>query len=147
MTIEQAAEIRSDWDKIPVYKYTGEYAREHNELEQYRESFRANNVCKQVIEDALAKAFDGWYLAKDCELPVIEMFGMERVVYVLAITLQEKCYDMRFSRENIFWAKGIEIAADPGSIPEMRNRNIYHAVNFHSEVLNGFVTRIRKMNQ
>lgn len=145
MNIEQAKENNANWKDVPVYKRSGSYAREHGELELYRSSFNANNVCRQVIESVIAASFDGFYLASGCEMPVVELFGIERVCYVLAITLQEKEYDGRFSRENREWAKRYPVADDPGSIPEMKNRNIYHVVNSHSAVLDGFVTRIRRM--
>ena len=38
---------------IPVYKYPAAYARENDELEQYRASYKANVACKDAIETAI----------------------------------------------------------------------------------------------
>jgi hypothetical protein len=38
---------------IPVYKYPVVYARENDELEQYRASYKANVACKNAIETAI----------------------------------------------------------------------------------------------
>ena len=40
-------------DKTPLYKYPGDYAREHDEIEQYRASHKANVACKDAIETAI----------------------------------------------------------------------------------------------
>lgn len=145
MMDSQVAETRKDWSEIPVYKHTGSYAREHKELDLYRNSFKANDACRQAIENAIAESFDGFYLAKDCEKPVIETFGLERVCYVLAITLAEKEYDGRFSRENVKWAKAYPLSANPEEAPQIRERNVYNVVNSHPAVLEGFVNRVRKL--
>ena len=34
---------------VPVYKYPAAYARENDELEQYRASYKANVACKNAI--------------------------------------------------------------------------------------------------
>ena len=52
----------ADWKSVPIYHESGTYAREHGELEQYRESNRANNICKQAIEQTIRKNFDGMRL-------------------------------------------------------------------------------------
>ena len=80
----------ADWKKVPIYRESAVYAREHGQLEQYRESNRASNICKQAIEETIRKNFDGMRLTAGCEKPVIEMFGPDRVEYVLAVTLQQK---------------------------------------------------------
>lgn len=38
---------------IPENQYSGAYAREHDELEQYRASYKANVACKEAIEAAI----------------------------------------------------------------------------------------------
>lgn len=145
MMENQAAETRKDWTAVPVYKNTGDYAREHKELNLYRESFEANRACRQAIENAIAGSFDGFYLAKDCEKPVVEAFGLERVLCVLAITLAEKEHDGRFSRGNIEWAKAYPISENPADASQIRERNVYNVVSSHSAILEGFVNRVRKL--
>lgn len=130
--------VAKNWADIPVYMNTGAYARRHDELEAYRESSKANVACKEAIELAIQKAFDGFYLAKDCELPVVNAFGLERVRAVLAMTLRAKTHDGRFSRDNISWALGYPV-------PEEPDKNIWYVVQTHPAVLEGFINRIRKM--
>ena len=38
----------------PVYRHDAAYAREHDELPLYRESYQANIACKEAIEKAIA---------------------------------------------------------------------------------------------
>ncbi len=41
-------------NKTPIYKNSGTYAQEHDELKKYFASHNANVVCKEVIEQAIA---------------------------------------------------------------------------------------------
>ncbi len=52
-------------NKIPIYRQTSEYAREHGELEQFRNSNVANIACRAAIEEAIRNNFDGMYLQED----------------------------------------------------------------------------------
>ncbi|MGN0774811.1 MAG: DUF3849 domain-containing protein [Candidatus Ventricola sp.] len=87
-----------------IYRQTAEYAREHGELDAYRASMQENRACKEAIEEAISKNFDGWHLAKGIAQPIMERFGTERVMLVLANTVQVKDWDGRFSRSNREWA-------------------------------------------
>lgn len=121
----------------PLYLHPPDYAKEHGELAQYRASHRANIECKQAIEQAIDKNFDGMYLNKQCVKDVLEEYGPDRMEYVLAATLQEKSYDMRFTPENRQWAESIPIYAQS-------NRHIEYVVQSHPAVLDGFVWAARK---
>ena len=50
---------------IPVYKYPAVYARENNELEQYRASYKANVACKKAIEAAIRDNYRDNCLGKE----------------------------------------------------------------------------------
>lgn len=121
---------------IPLYQQSGEYAREHGELDAFWASRRANEACKDAIERAIQDGFDGMYLTADPK-GVLAEFGPERVTYVLAATLQSRTWDERFSRSNHMWA-----AAVPMVEPE--NRRFSYIINSHSAVLDGFVNMTRK---
>lgn len=90
--------------KTPVYHQSAAYAREHGELEQYRQSHRANIDCKRNIEKTVSAHFDGMRLERKAAPEVIERFGAERVALVLAATVQAKSWDGRFSTANKDWA-------------------------------------------
>ena len=124
--------------QIPVYRQTGMYAREHGELEQFRQSNVANIACRAAIEKAIAESFDGMRLNADAAEPVLSEFGSERVMFVLANTVQHKDWDGRFSRENKAWAAAFLI--EPDVIMGM-DRRLQFIVNSHPAVLDGFMLK------
>lgn len=124
-----------------IYKQTAEYARNHGEREAYRASLRANEACKEAIEAAIRKGFDGMNLQKDAARSVIEQFGMERVQYVLANTVQIKMWDGRFSGDNKSWAERFRIPGDGRKGDEHR---FDYEVSAHPVIVNGFINQVRK---
>lgn len=94
---------------IPVYKYSAAYARENDELEQCRTSYKANVACKNAIETAIRDNYRDNCLGKEAVKQVADQFGYERVFFVLANTVQRKDLDGRISRDNKDWAKTIPI--------------------------------------
>ena len=113
---------------------------EHGELEQYRASNNVNLQCKEAIEAAVRKHFDGMYLSHDAAKGVIETYGMERVSLVLANTVQLQDWDGRYSRRNKEWAKTI-----PNENPETVRCG--YALNSHPAVLDGFIDLVREEQQ
>lgn len=122
-----------------AYLYLGSVseARRYNELDEWRDSHLENVACKQAIEDAIRKGFDGMHLNQACAQEVIEDFGFKRVGWVLANTIQQKSHDGRFSSQNKKWAAATFI---PPS-----DRNYEFAVERHPAVLDGFVSQFRKV--
>ena len=90
-----------------IYPHSASYAKEHGELEQYRASNNANLQCKEAIEAAVREHFDGMYLSRDAAKDVIETYGIDRVMFVLANTVQLQDWDGRYSPRNKEWAKTI----------------------------------------
>ncbi|WP_440555658.1 DUF3849 domain-containing protein, partial [Vescimonas sp.] len=88
-----------------LYPYSAKEARERNELSLWRESHRANIACREAIEDAIRRSFDGMHLDKDCITPVLDEYGYKRTAWVLANTLHELKWDGRFSPANKQWAE------------------------------------------
>ena len=130
--------------QIPVYRQTGMYAREHGELEQFRQSNVANIACRAAIEKAIAENFDGMRPRADAAEPVLSEFGSERVLFVLANTVQHKDWDGRFSRENKAWAAAFVI--EPDVVMGM-DRRVQFIVNSHPAVLDGFIRMAREVAQ
>lgn len=56
----------------PVYHQSAAYAREHGELDQFRQSHQANIACKKDIEEAIFQNFDGFRLNKHAISGVLE---------------------------------------------------------------------------
>jgi hypothetical protein len=105
---------------IPVYKYPAAYARENDELEQYRTSYKANVACKNAIETAIQDNYRDNSLGKEAVKQVADQFGYERMFYVLANTAQRKDWDARISHDNKDWAKTIHVFEDKNYFGEDR---------------------------
>ena len=129
--------------ETPLYTQSGTYAREHGELEQYRASNEANMACKQAIEDAIRDHYSGYSLDGKAAVTEVEnAFGVERTMYILANTVQQKEHDGRISPSNKDWAKSIPIQKNPDAWGE--DRNVYLIVNSHPGLTDLFVSAFRK---
>lgn len=126
--------------ETPLYPHPASYARERRELEQYRASNRANVACKEAIEAAIREHFDGMHLSHDAAKGVINAYGMERVAFVLANTVQLQEWDGRYSRRNKEWASTI-----PNYHSDTIRRN--YALTSHPAVLDGFIDIVRAEQQ
>ena len=129
--------------EMPVYMQSGTYAHEHGELEQYRASNEANMACKQAIEDAIRDHYSGYSLdGKAAVTEVVNAFGIERTMYILANTVQQKDHDGRISPSNKDWAKSIPIQKNPDAWGEDRNSHL--VVDSHPGLTDLFVSAFRK---
>ena len=107
---------------VPVYRHSAEYAIQHGELEAYRDSFRANMECRDAIETAIGDNYrDNRLDTRTTSVQLGQKFGMERVSYVLANTIQCKNHDGRISDGNKKWAATIPVAEDRSEWGENRN--------------------------
>lgn len=133
-----AEESRTDNSDVPVYYESFAYAAENSEVDLYRISRQLNEDCRNAIEEAIADNFDGMHLADDATESVVEQFGMERMGYILAYTLNYNNHDGRYSHSNKEWAET--------TCKGERGNNIRPdwIVRSHPAVLNGFVDMYRK---
>jgi len=127
-----------------IYPYSFAEAKRLGELNDWKVSHKENVACKDAIEAAIRRDFDGMHLKADCAESVIAEYGYHRVSYVLANSLQQKDYDGRFSRGNHDWAKRTYIPTEKDSYG---NRNLGFAVDSHPAVLDGFVNQYRRAYQ
>ena len=131
-------ESRTDDSDVPVYYESFGYAAENGEVDLYRISRQLNEDCRNAIEEAIADNFDGMHLADDATKSVVEQFGMERIGYILAYTLNYNNHDGRYSHSNKEWAD-ITCKGERGN-----NIRTDWIVRSHPAVLNGFVDMYRK---
>ena len=131
-------ESRTDDSDVPVYYESFGYAAENGEVDLYRISRQLNEECRNAIEEAIADYFDGMNLADDATKSVVEQFGMERMGYILAYTLNYNNHDGRYSHSNREWAD-TTCKGERGS-----NIRTDWIVRSHPTVLNGFVDMYRK---
>lgn len=129
-------------DKTPLYKYPAAYARENGELEQYRASHKANIACRNAIEISIRENYQDNCLGKDTVKQVVDEFGYDRTLYVLAATVREKEWDGRFSVANKQWAKTVPVFEDLDAWKV--DRNVEFVVNSHPALTDGFIRMARR---
>ena len=127
-----------DYSDVPVYYEPFSYAKENDEVDLYRTSYRLNTECKQAIHEAIADNYDGMYLGDGAVDQVVRQYGMERMGYILAYTLNYNNHDGRYSHSNKEWAD-TTCEGERGS-----NIRTDWIVRSHPAVLNGFVDMYRK---
>ncbi len=134
----QSGDLSKPYEKVypPLYTHTITYAIEHGRADDYLESRKLNLDCKKAVEDAIRENFDGMHLAHDAAKGILEEYGAERVVFILANTVQHLEYDGRFSFGNKAWAKGYEI---PENVNRGMDMNADYVINSHPAVLDGFI--------
>ena len=138
-TLQKAAELRN----MPVYRQTGEYAREHDELDTYRKSYRANIACKEAIEKSIRENYDGIHLDNRAVKKVTDAFGYDRTFYVLATTVRQKNWDARISDDNKTWAVTISVCPNPDGFGGDRNTR-FVVDQAHPGLINLFTQMARR---
>ena len=137
-----SAKKEAAFAELPVYRQNAAYASEHGELEQCCVSHQANIACKEAIEQSIDQNYDGRRLAKGTADKVMQKFGPERVMYVLAYTIQQKGWDGRFHPYNKDWAKTVDIPPNPDSFGF--ERNCEFVVDSHAGLTDLFVSQARR---
>lgn len=110
--VQREQEQRQALLNTPVYPYPASYARENNELEQYRASHKANIACRDAIDTAIANNYRDNSLGSGAVKQVVEQFGYDRTLHVLANTVRQKDWDGRISHDNKTWAKTVPVYED-----------------------------------
>ena len=94
--IEKAAPVpdnsAQDYSDVPVYYKPFSYAKENDEVDLYRTSYRLNSECKQAIHEAIADNYDGMYLGDGAVDQVVKQYGMERVGYILEMCIRDSLH-------------------------------------------------------
>jgi len=121
----------------PVYLQTAAYAYEHDEMEIYRASHGLSQGCKRDIDEAIQRNYDGMHLNLGFEDELIKQYGMERIAYIVATTINEHEWDGRYARANKDWARTIPMS-------ESEDERMDCCLNIHPAILDGFADMIRK---
>lgn len=100
--IDLMESTKKNWP--PVYYQTGRYAREHEELPQYRASMKLNEECRDEIDDAISYNYNGLCLDDGAVQQVLAGYGAERTRYIVAAAIQVRDGDARISPQNRRWA-------------------------------------------
>lgn len=121
----------------PLYRYSVEAAKHNNELDIWRESRDENIRCRDFLDEQIREKFDGFRLPDECAENAVKEFGYDRTMWVIANTILERKGDGRFTKENVKWAKSL-------NLPSYRN-NYEFALNSHSCIVDGLASDVRKM--
>lgn len=141
--IQAEAEKKRILRETPVYPYPADYAQGQGEMEQYRASHKANMACKEAIEEAIREHYHDNRLGEGAALEVIEAFGMERILYVLANTVRQKDWDGRISCDNKAWAKTSYLFEETGG--QKQNHNMEFVVdNCNPGLIDIFLNQVRQ---
>lgn len=121
----------------PLYRYSVETAKRNGELDAWRESRDENKRCRDFLDEQVREKFDGFRLPDECAENAIKEFGYDRTMWVIADTINERHGDGRFTKENVKWAKSLNISQD--------RHNYEYALNSHSCIVDGLASDVRKM--
>ena len=121
----------------PIYPHSAAYAIEHGEREAYFASKKAYEDCKKAIEESIRSHHDGCYFSDGQVEDVLSKFSVERVINLLAYTVQKKEWDTRFSPSNREWAQKINAGIS-------ERLGAYLTVESHPALLDGFISQFRR---
>lgn len=123
-----------------VYLHSAGYAAEYLETEYYLRSQRLNIQCCDAINEAINKHYQNNRLNETSVQEVIEQFGYERTMMILANTVIQKDWDGRFSHENREWAHTIPFPCD---MLGDRGRK-FMVDKAHPGLVDLFITQVRR---
>ncbi len=119
---------REELRNTPVYPYPYEYAAENGEADKYRQSRKISIACKEAIEKAIGEHYaDNCLNTAAAVRQVVDVFGYDRTLYVLAVTVQHKERDGRISKNNKEWAKSVPVFED--RIDGSADQNVFLVVS------------------
>ena len=119
-----------------VYRWSQDYAKRYDELDQWRESYKETCTCARAIEKAINDNYHDNRLNTDSAQGIIAEYGWDRVRWVLANTIQQHSEDGRFSPDNKKWAESFYMPEDD---------ILWHfSVEAHPGLVNMFVDRVQK---
>ena len=138
--LREAEALRS----APVYLYPRDYAVENGEMDKYRLSRKANIACKDAIERAIGDHYaDNRLDSAAAVRQVVDVFGFDRILYVLAVTVQHKHWDGRISQSNKDWAASVPVFED--KTDGSADQNVFLVVDkAHPGLTDLFVREARK---
>ena len=138
--LKEAEALRS----APVYPYPRDYAVENDELDKYRLSRKASIACKEAIEQAIGEHYANNSLDTAAAVKqVVDAFGYDRMMYVLAVTVKHKNWDGRISQSNKQWAASMPVFED--KTDGSADQNVFLVVDkAHPGLTDLFVREARK---
>lgn len=125
----------------PLYTDSLRTAKVNNEVDLWRASLKENRRCRDGMDQMISERFDGMHLDGDSIKDLCGEYGIDRVGWILANTIQHHDWDGRFRPQNHEWAGSFPIPAEP------EDHAGEYVSNSHSEILNGLTDQYRKYIQ
>ena len=147
--VEQCAKETLEAQQItglPIYPHSAIYAREHDEMPAYRVSYQANVDCSKAIDAAIREHYRDNRLDPAAVSQVVERFGMDRTLMVLAATARYKDRDGRIDDSHKAWAQTVAVPYDRDAIGTDRT-HAYIVGYAHPGLVNLFIREARKRAQ
>ncbi|MBR3704969.1 MAG: DUF3849 domain-containing protein [Oscillospiraceae bacterium] len=132
---------QQDFTETPLYLHSFNYAVEHDETAIFRASHNANVACRDTTEKVIADNHVNHHFEVEVVYAIIKtLFGIERLRYILALTVQDSTWDGRYSQENKAWAETL-LVHSPSPKEEASKYRLYQA---HPVLIDALVTYARK---
>ena len=131
---------------LPIYPHSAAYAREHDELPAYRTSYQANVDCSKAIDAAIREHYSDNRLNSEAVKQVVDRFGFDRTLMVLAATARYKDRDPRISDDNKKWASTIFVPDDK-DVRGVDRTTAYVVGYAHPGLVNLFMREARRQAQ
>ena len=142
--IDLMESTKKNWP--PVYYQTGRYARENEELPQYRASMKLNEECRDEIDDAISYNYNGLCLDDGAVQQVLAGYGAERTRYIVAAAIQVRDGDARISPQNRRWANSVRKIKDINA--DGYDKAAYYAnLQSHAGLIDIFTSRLRQLER
>lgn len=126
----------------PLYLHDYTYAQKQKESCYFFASHNANVACKEWIEKSIDQYYKDDRLDSKVVQAVLQRFNADRVLYVLANTVQQKKWDGRFSVDNKKWADTVTIPEKVTNKFDFRSE--YIVDRCHTGFTDLFLTLLRK---
>lgn len=110
--------------EVEVYPHSELYAEETGEWGLYQQSTHLNIQCREAIDAAIDRYYDEAIMDSEAVQQVVAQFGVPRVHFVLANTIQAMEGDGDIPTEHKVWARSIPIFMDVDRDGQ-NNRNAY----------------------
>ena len=92
---------------VHVYRYSLSEAKRCNEMNLWRDSHKENIRCRDAIDKMVSEQYSGNILPDEIVRSACREFGIDRVGWVLANTVNENDYDGRYRPDTKKWARSI----------------------------------------
>ena len=122
---------------VHVYRYSLSEAKRCNEMNLWRDSHKENLRCRDAIDKMVSEQYSVNILPDEIIKTACQKFGIDRVGWVLANTVNENDYDGRYRPDTKKWARTTFYI--PNDI-----HNCEFELRTHPELVNGMVGQYRK---